>query len=91
MKHIWVRYTTGIEDIVHQVMFEELLARGAIAQFYRISESRWITPGVDRTRQEPAGQYVGPERRNIALQRIVVPPQSGPEHTGLSYEDKMTA
>ena len=83
MKHIWVRYKTGTEDIVHQRMFEELLAHGAIAQFYRTSENRWITPGVDRIR-ETAGHYTGPERRNIELRQIVVSLQFGSEYTSLS-------
>ena len=84
MKYIWVKHKTGTEDIVHQTMFEDLLARGDIAEFYRTSESRWIIPGIDRTRQEGAGQYVGPERINIELQQTAVPSQSGSEHAGLS-------
>ena len=70
MKHIWVRYGTGTEDIVQQNMFENLLACGSITQFYRTSEARWITPGIDRIRVS-AGHYVGAERRNIALGQMV--------------------
>ena len=83
MKHVWVKYKTGSEDIIHQEMFENLLARGYVAQFYRCSETRWITPGVDRVRGT-AGRYAGPERRNIQCPQIVVSSQAGSGQNGLS-------
>ncbi len=64
MRHVCVRYTTGTNDIVGQKMLDGLLARKEIAEFYRTSESRWITPGLDPIRGR-GGHYGGPERRDI--------------------------
>jgi hypothetical protein len=64
MRHIWVRYMNGASDVVGQKMLNELLAGNEIAQFYRPSESRWVTLGVDLIRGT-GGRYVGPDRRII--------------------------
>ena len=64
MGHLWVRYLSGVDDIVGQKMLDDLLARDEIAQFYRPSESRWVTLGIDPIRGD-GGRYVGPERRVI--------------------------
>jgi hypothetical protein len=64
MRHLWVRYTNGTSDVVGQKMLDDLLAEKAIEQFYRPSESRWVTLGVDSIRGV-GGCYVGPERRFI--------------------------
>ena len=83
MKHIWVKYKTGCEDVVHQEMLEYLLARGDIAQFYRTSETRWITPGIDVVRQR-SGRHAGPERRTVQLRQSVLAQQFEPGYIGLS-------
>jgi len=67
MTHLWIRYANGGSDIVGQKMLDDLLARHEIAQFYRPSESRWATLGIDPVR-EGGGHYVGPERRSIQPQ-----------------------
>jgi|WetSurMetagenome_2_1015567.scaffolds.fasta_scaffold442614_2 hypothetical protein len=64
MRHLRIRYTNGTIDIVGKTMLDVLLARDEIAQFYRPSESRWVTVGNDPVRGNGAG-YVGPERRVI--------------------------
>jgi hypothetical protein len=64
MRHLWVVYANGASDVVAQKMLDDLLARNEIAQFYRPSESRWVTVGVDSIRGH-GGRYVGPERRVI--------------------------
>ncbi|MGD0231150.1 MAG: GSU3473 family protein [Syntrophorhabdales bacterium] len=64
MRHLWVRYVNGGSDVVGQKMLDDLLARNEIAQFYRPSESRWVTLGIDRIRGD-GGRYLGPERRVI--------------------------
>jgi hypothetical protein len=70
MKHVWIRYRNRVEDIVNQKMLDSLFDQDAIEQFYRTSESRWITPGIDKVRV--AGrQYQGPERRDIESQQRV--------------------
>ncbi len=65
MKHIWVRYKKGTEDVVNQSTLDHLLAMDAIERFYRTSEARWVVVGTDRVRQN-GGHYKGPERRNIS-------------------------
>jgi hypothetical protein len=62
MRHLWVVYANGTSDVVGQQMLDDLLARNEIAEFYRPSESRWITLGIDPIRGN-RGCYVGPERR----------------------------
>jgi hypothetical protein len=62
MKHLWVRYANGVSDVVGQKLLDDLIARKEVAQFYRPSESRWVTLGVDSIRGT-GGQYLGPERR----------------------------
>ena len=66
MKHLWVRYMNGVSDVVDQKLLDELLARNEVAQFYRPSESRWVTLGVDAIRGA-GGRYVGPDRRLIPV------------------------
>jgi hypothetical protein len=62
MRHLWVKYMNGNSDVVGEKMLNDLLARNEVAQFYRPSESRWVTLGVDVIRGA-GGRYVGPERR----------------------------
>lgn len=81
MRHIWVKYKEGTDDIVNQRMLDNLLAQDAIERFYRSSESRWIIPGTDRIRKA-RGQYMGPERRNIELQQRMVSSQFGSMYAG---------
>jgi hypothetical protein len=64
MRHLRIRYTNGTIDVVGKTMLDALLARDEVAQFYRPSESRWVTVGNDPVRGNGAG-YLGPERRVI--------------------------
>ena len=66
MKHLWVKFANGVSDVVDQKMLNELIARDAVAQFYRPSESRWVTLGVDVIRGT-GGRYMGPDRRLIPV------------------------
>jgi hypothetical protein len=43
-------------------MFNELLSSNEVRQFYRHSEERWVTLGVDPLRGM-GGAYEGPDRR----------------------------
>jgi hypothetical protein len=62
MRYLQIRYANGTTDAVGQIMLDDLLSRNEVAQFYRPSESRWVTVGSDPVRARDAG-YVGPERR----------------------------
>ncbi len=64
MRHLWIRYTNGTDDVVGQKLLDDLLARNEVAQFYRPSESRWVTLGIDPIRGD-GGRYIGPERRAV--------------------------
>jgi hypothetical protein len=64
MKQLRIRHANGTIDVVGKTMLDVLLARDEIAQFYRPSESRWVTVRSDPVRGNGAG-YVGPERRAI--------------------------
>jgi hypothetical protein len=64
MRYLWVRFNNGKSDIVPQEMLHGLIASEDIAQFYRPSESRWITLGIDRIRGK-GGRYGGPDRRTF--------------------------
>ncbi len=62
MWHIAIKYKSNTEDIVPPSMLDELITSEKIKQFYRPSEGRWVTPGVDKIRKAK-GKHKGPERR----------------------------
>jgi hypothetical protein len=66
MRHLWVRYVNGVSDVVDQKLLDKLIARDELKEFYRPSESRWVTLGVDQIRGA-GGRYVGPDRRFIRV------------------------
>ena len=66
MKHLWVRYANGVSDVVNQKLLDELITENALKEFYRPSEARWVTLGVDRIRGA-GGRYGGPDRRLISV------------------------
>jgi hypothetical protein len=59
---IMVRYTIDTDGIASRQLLDELLASNKIIQFYRESEKRWVTVGIDAIRGM-GGSYDGPERR----------------------------
>ena len=71
MKHIWIKYRNRAEDIVDQKLLDNLLDQGAIEEFFRPSECRWIRPGVDRIRVARRGEYEGPEERRVGSLQMV--------------------
>jgi hypothetical protein len=52
----------NVEDIFPGPMLDELIAEGAIKQFFRPSEQKWIILGSDKTRGM-GDSYEGKERR----------------------------
>jgi hypothetical protein len=65
MWHIQVRYKNNAHDIVPAFMLDKLIAAEKIKQFYRPSERRWITLGLDPVRTS-ARTHDGLERRRPA-------------------------
>jgi hypothetical protein len=62
MWHIAIKYKSNTEDIVPPSMLDELITSDQIKQFYRPSEERWVTLGVDKIRKARR-KHNGPERR----------------------------
>ena len=79
MWHIPIKYKDNTEDIVSPFMLDELISSDRIRQFYRPSEQRWVTLGVDQTRRT-AGEYAGQERRRPICDEIAFPGDSAGSH-----------
>ena len=60
---IRVQYNNDLYDYVTGRILNQHLARKNIKKFYRYSEKKWATIGVDRIRGISGGMYDGPERR----------------------------
>jgi hypothetical protein len=75
MWHIAIKYVNNTEDIVSPFMLDELIQSVQIKQFYRPSEERWVTLGVDQIRQT-ASIHTGPDRRRPICDEIIFPNQS---------------
>ena len=61
---IRVQYNNEVYDYVPGRILNQQLARKNIKRFYRYSEEKWVTIGVDRVRGV-GGIYDGPERRGF--------------------------
>jgi hypothetical protein len=72
MWHIPVRYPNDTEDIVPPFILDQLISSAQINQFYRPSENRWVTLGLDQMRKT-VGTHTGPERRRPICTRITFP------------------
>lgn len=59
---IRVQYNNEVYDYVPGRILDQQLARKNIKRFYRYSEQKWVTIGIDRIRGI-GGMYEGPERR----------------------------
>lgn len=57
-----VQYHNDKFDYVNDFALGKLITAKEIKKFYRPSEERWITVGVDAVRGT-GGHYTGPERR----------------------------
>ena len=62
MRHIEVKYQNGTHAFVDDYLLDALIQSRQIQQFYRPSEKRWITVGVDSIRGKKM-EYPGAERR----------------------------
>jgi hypothetical protein len=73
MRHIEVEYLEGNHAFVDDHALEGLIRLGLIKEFYRPSESRWITIGIDAVRGAGKTHYSGCERRRTGHLREMVP------------------
>jgi hypothetical protein len=62
MRYFAIKYKNGVEDIVPAPLLDQLIVSGSVKQFFRPSEQRWITVGMDYTRGL-GGSYEGVDRR----------------------------
>jgi len=69
MMHIRVVYYNDKYDYVTDLKFQELLGLKQVKRFYRPSEKRWVTVGIDRIRGM-GGTYSGLDRRKTLMQQI---------------------
>jgi len=62
---IRVQYHNGIYDLISANTLQHLILNGKIKMFYRYSEKRWITIGVEPMRKDSQvlAPYSEPERR----------------------------
>jgi len=77
MRHIEVRYQNETHAFVDDYLLDDLIRSRQIQHFYRPSEKRWITIGVDPIRKEKVG-YSGRERRRTGHYREMIPLPAGP-------------
>ncbi len=61
-----VQYHNNEYNYVSSSMLDKLIADEEISKFYRPSEKRWITPGIDPVRTVNPLAYEGLERRQSA-------------------------
>jgi hypothetical protein len=59
-----VQYQDDKFDYVNETTLGRLIFSREIKRFYRPSEEKWITPGLDPVRGA-GGPYTGPERRQV--------------------------
>jgi hypothetical protein len=81
MRHIEVKYPNGTHAFVDDYLLDSLIHSRKIQQFYRPSEKRWITIGIDPIR-EKVRDYSGRERRRTGHYRDMLPLPPGPELRG---------
>jgi hypothetical protein len=72
MRHIEVQYQDGTHAFVDDYLLDPLIRSARITHFYRPSESRWITVGVDPIRKKE-GHYPGKERRRTGHLLEMIP------------------
>lgn len=72
MRHIEVKYQNGSHAFVDDYLLDVLTQSKQIQQFYRPSERRWITIGVDPIRGKTLA-YSGRERRRTGHYREMIP------------------
>ncbi len=63
---VHVQYKNDKYDYVSSQVLDDLITQSEIRQFYRPSEKRWVSVGVDVVRGAAGSPYAGPERRRSA-------------------------
>ena len=79
MRHIEVEYQGGSHPFVDDHSLEGLIKSNQIKQFFRPSEKRWITIGIDAVRSWK-DNYCGRERRRTGRTEEMIPSWLWREH-----------
>ena len=85
MRHIEVEYQDGSHAFVDDHSLENLIKSNRIKQFFRPSEKRWITIGIDAVRSSK-GNYCGTERRRTGRTEEMIPSWVRRNHTDCGSE-----
>ncbi len=72
MRHIEVKYQNGTHAFIDDYLLGALIRSGEILQFYRPSEKRWVTIGIDPIRKEKRA-FSGRERRRSGHSGAMTP------------------
>ncbi len=72
MRHVEVKYQNDTHAFVDDYLLEELIRSKQIKQFFRPSEKRWITIGIDPVRMGTSF-YWGKERRRTGRIEEMIP------------------
>jgi len=72
VRHIEVEYQDGVHAFVDDYFLENLIKANRIKQFYRPSERRWITVGIDPVRSGKS-HYCEMERRRTGRIEEMIP------------------
>jgi len=72
VRHIEVEYPDGRHAFIDDYLLEGLIRSKQITQFFRPSEKRWITIGIEPVRTR-AGNYRGTERRRTGRSEEMIP------------------
>lgn len=73
MRHIEVKYQDDTHAFVDDYAMEDLIRLGLIKNFYRPSERRWVTIGIDVVRSGRKSSYSGCERRRTGRYAEMIP------------------
>jgi hypothetical protein len=77
MRHVEVKYQNDTHAFVDDYLLEDLIRSKQIKQFFRPSERRWITIGIDPVRIGKS-LYWGKERRRAGHFEEMIPlPERG--------------
>jgi len=72
VRHIEVEYPDGRHVFIDDYLLEGLIKSRQITQFFRPSEKRWITIGIEPVRTRK-GDYRGKERRRAGRSEAMIP------------------
>ena len=77
MRHVEVKYQNNMHAFVDDYLLEELIRSKRIKQFFRPSERRWITIGIDPVRIGKSFHWGKERRRTGGFEQMIPLPERG--------------